>query len=319
MEDNATLIAHSNKQDNSSHYSAIIGPAEYNQIISNEHLYIKASDKFIISTLKEKIKSFEHAEIVELGCGPGRLLQQSAMLTNYCNITAVDNDEDFVNYTKQNITHPNINIILDDIKTYQHPKPVTHFYSQGVHHHIPKEQQNYTYLKNVADQLISGGYYILSDEFIPYYSNEHERSICLVIWYSHIIYHAVRAGYHYLAQEEAKTFLDDLFEGQTVEGYKTENQIQLVLTTCGEINKAAEINIEQAKYLADSLIDEISQLSTKSPSGKTAVDLSRGDYKICDEILRQEIEPLGFSVEAIKRFGPIYDIGGMYVYLLRKD
>lgn len=254
-----------------------------------------------------------------MGCGPGRLLQQSIALTDDCKITAVDNDDDFVKYTRQNISQPNINVILDDIKTYHHPKSVTLFYSQGVHHHLPKGQQNYTYLKNVANQLISGGYYILSDEFIPHYSNEHERSICLVIWYSHIIYHTVRSGYHYLAQEEAKTFLDDLLEGQTVEGYKTENQIKLVLASCADINNAAEINIEQAKHLANSLIHEIGQLSTKLPSGKTAVDLSRGDYKICEEVLRQEIESLGFSVKSIKRFGPTCDIGGMYVYLLRKN
>jgi hypothetical protein len=36
-------------------YSSIINPDAYNQIISNEHLYISASDGFLVETIQNKI------------------------------------------------------------------------------------------------------------------------------------------------------------------------------------------------------------------------------------------------------------------------
>jgi hypothetical protein len=203
---------------------------------------------------------------------------------------------------------------------YQHDKPVTIFYSQGVHHHIPKGKMVFRYLTNIREQLCFGGYYLLSDEFIPNYANNEERELNLVIWYSHIISHALQDGFQYLAQEETKTLLDDLSEGQPESSFKTIDQINLVLSKVDAINHLAETrNMEDAKQLAGSLIRELQVLTQKRPSGNEALDLSRRDYKICDAVFRKEIEKVGFEIESVRSYGPLKHIGAMCVYVLRKN
>lgn len=52
--------------------------------------------------------------------------------------------------------------------------------------------------------------------------------------------------------------------------------------------------------------------------GDTTIDLSRGDYKICENILRQEVENANLKIESVKSFGPVETIGAISVYILRK-
>jgi predicted NUDIX family phosphoesterase len=47
--------------------------------------------------------------------------------------------------------------------------------------------------------------------------------------------------------------------------------------------------------------------------------LSRRDYKISEQVLREEIEPIGFIIENVTSVGPIEHIGAMSIYTLRKS
>lgn len=69
-------------------YSDIIQPLKYNQIISEEHLYIKESDHCIMKLIEEKIKNNVMSELVELGCGPGRLFPLVSKIKNIRNYSA---------------------------------------------------------------------------------------------------------------------------------------------------------------------------------------------------------------------------------------
>lgn len=299
-----------------SSYSQIINPSDYNKIMSNEHLYIKISDRFILKKIEQM--AFQMLEVVELGCGPGRVLFSVSQLKGI-NLTGLDVDQEFIEYSKKLVKGTPTQFVLNTAEDYRHLKPVDIFYSQGFHHHISKGKKTTKYLKNIYNQLKVGGLYIISDEFVPDYASESEREIRLVIWYSHVIAHALRHNYNYLAQEEAKTLLDDLYEGRTGKYIKSPAQIQFVLSRVSEIDeKARTEELQSAEKLAENFLKELTNCYNIIPYDDNTIDLSRGDYKICDRVLRDEVTEVGFIVEEVRSFGPIKTIGGMSVYLLKK-
>ncbi|MCE3230609.1 MAG: Methyltransferase domain [Alphaproteobacteria bacterium] len=299
-----------------SSYSQIIHPKDYNQIMSHEHLYIPASDRFIAKKIRELIAS--SSEVIELGCGPARILSLVSKIEGI-NLTGIDLDSQFIDYARTFIKRTNVQIINADATKYVHHKEVDIFYSQGFHHHFPKGINTSNYLRNVYDNLKYGGYYILSDEFIPNYADEKEREIKIVIWYSHIIAHAIKHNFNYLAQEEAKTLLDDLFEGRINKNIKSQEQIEFVLSNVKSIDQSARIGkLDMASKLAEEFLSAIEVLHNFTFHGDAAMDLSRGDYKICDQAFRKEIQSTDFRIEDVKTFGPLKTIGAMSVYILRK-
>lgn len=302
-------------------YSQIISPEDYNRINTDEHLYIANADNFIKELVaKEAINSDKPIEVIELGCGPARILTLVGKVKNI-NLTGIDYDENFIKYASEKIKELNlpIKLVCGDVAGYKHNLPVEVFYSEGFHHHVKKGLPLKSYLENIYKQLKTGGVYVLGDEYLPEYSNNNERRIKAVMWYSHIISNALSSGFNYLAQEEAKTLLDDLSENHDHEAVKSNEQIKLVLENAILIEDANKSgSLQMAEKLAQGLLDKISKLHNIKLAGDDSVDLSRGDYKISDSVFRNEIESVGFKVELVKRFGPAYDIGSVLVYLLRK-
>lgn len=312
-------VTHTSNPENNNRYSEIITPEEYNHINGEQHLYIAEADRLAIDFLKEKTALLDIAEVVELGCGPGRTLELLATIP-HIKLSAIDIDDVFLNYCRKLISNSAVTIRHADLVTYQHPTPVDFFYSQGVHHHISKGQKTKDYLTNIFSQLKPGGYYILSDEFIPDYTDEHDRNLKLVVWYSHIISNAQKNGFNYLAQEEAKILLDDLQEGRALDfGYKSENQIKAVVAQANAIDKAAiENNLAQAYHLTKTLLSGLVSSNSQTPSGDQTLDLSRKDYKISDQAFKAEIKNIGFIVEQQIFVGLSETIGGMVIYILQK-
>lgn len=192
-------------------------------------------------------------------------------------------------------------------------------YSQGVHHHIPKGEPLNKYLERVHQILTPGGVYILSDEFLPEYKDDADRLVKAVVWYPYIINDAQEHGYNYLAQEEAKTLIDDLNEGNEPDLIKTEGQIQVVLERVNAIAMAAlRRESEEAERLASVLLSKLEKLKNYQPTGDKTVDLSRGDFKVSPSIFKQEVESAGFEVEDEDFAGPVETIGGMRIYTLIK-
>lgn len=318
METLAPVMKNNQSPTNSVLYSELINPEDYNRIISSEHLYIAVSDNYIKQIIEEKIKNKEQPEIIEIGCGPGRLLPLMSKIENI-QLTALDCDPAFIKYAQQLATGLSIKIINTDIRTYKHNKPAFIFYSQGFHHHLEKGQATQAYLTNVYNQLAPGGYYIVSDEFIPNYSTLREREIHLALWYAHIIAHALKQGYMQLAQEESKIFLDDIQEGRETKKIKTTEQIKAILASVENIDAYAISNdLSKAKTLALDLLTQLDANYRETTFNNDSLKLSRGDYKICDLEFRKEVNKAGFTVEAVKSFGPITTIGGMSVYTLKK-
>ncbi len=300
-------------------YSKIISPEEYNRIMTNEHLYIAVADKVIKDFVEKEVCGKTNPEVIEIGCGPARITPLFLQIPNI-HLTAIDYDLDFIDHAKKVLKPYNsrVKVVNADVSTYVHSKSIDIFYSQGFHHHVQKGKVTERYLKNIYNQLKDGGAYVLGDENPAAYSNLEDRLLKLIIWYSHIISNAKKLGFNYLAQEEAKTFLDDLYENYDDEAVKSKEQIDLILSWVDKIDEASSEKIDKATFLAENLLEILRKKRNIKEVGDTTVDLSRGDYKISDTEFRKEIENIGFKVEKVERVGPSKDIGGLYIYLLRK-
>lgn len=297
-------------------YSKIIHPAAYNQIVSNEHLYIASADKFMLKKIREY--TFPGAEVVELGCGPARTLPLVSEVEEI-SLSGIDTDNEFLLYAQEVMKDSNTRIISADVETYQHDKQVDIFYSHGLHHHVAKGAKTQNYLRNVYNNLRNGGYYILIDEFIPDYETPQERELKIVIWYSHVIAHAIRHSHSYLAQEESKILLDDIYEGRANINIKSQEQIDLVLSSVDTIDQAAKNgDLEKAKKLSKEFLSALESCHNLIKHGDLTLDLSRGDFKICDKVFKEEARMASFNIIDVKAFGPAETIGSLSVYTLKK-
>jgi SAM-dependent methyltransferase len=296
-------------------YSRIITPEDYNRIISTEHLYISGADQKIKAFVEQE-RDRGATEVVEIGCGPARILPILGEIERVT-VTGIDHDPNFVDYAGNQVD--GIDVRLADMKDYQHGKAVDIFVSQGVHHHIPKGESTKAYLQNLSSQLVDGGVYIVGDEFLPEYADEEERKVKAVVWYSHIIAEAQKSGFTHLAREEAKTLLDDLYEGDPDQHVKDDFKIKLILNAVGGINEVAlRRNVPIAEERAQELLKSVYGSKTAYDGDDPTVVLSRGDFKICESEFAREVATAGLSIEDKVRVGPLVDIGAMVVYLLRK-
>lgn len=302
-------------------YSSIISAADYMELMTKQHLFIAAADKEICRSTVERVLRGAR-NIVELGCGPGRLLkplQSSLKVFKDVKLSGVDLDPVFLEYARSIVDATRTQIIEADVRLFQPLEPVDIFLSQGFHHHVQKGDAVNDYLSNVRTQMSEGGVYILGDEFLPDYHDEEERRVKAVIWYAHIISNAIKKGHNYLAQEEAKTLIDDLNEADIPDSIKTQDQIQLVLKRVQKIEAAsASKDLKNANKLAERLLETLACMRNYQATGDQTVDLSRGDYKICDEVLKEELEAAGLFVERVKHIGPIKTVGAMSVYTIKK-
>ncbi len=294
-------------------YSRIIGPEEFNRINTDQHLYIRASDQVIKRFTEER----SPREVVEFGCGPARILPVLEEIEGII-LTGVDHDQDYIKFAKTRVK-PTTSLVVADVETYKHPRKIDVAITQGAHHHFSKPP---TYLENIVSQLSDNGVYILSDEFLPEYKSEDERRVRAVIWYSHIIANAIgkkNIPALALAFEEVKTLLDELNTTIDETRIKTPQQMKLVFESVEEISEKTKAkNIKDAEVLAERFLAKLEKIYNWRENDDPMLNLSRGDYKICERVLLEEIEPYGLEVERKKSIGPIKSIGAMSVYVLRK-
>jgi SAM-dependent methyltransferase len=300
-------------------YSKIISPEQYNTLMSEQHLYINAADHYIAKTISNKLAHMENPEVIEIGCGPARITGLIHEKNKNALLYGIDVDTHFIKYAQEQCIYPNVKFIKSSVYEYKHRKPVSLFYSEGFHHHIPIGEPRNLYLMNILEQLESGGYYIVGDEFIADYKDNSERETNLVLWYSHIIANARSQGFDFLAQEEAKTLLDDLYEGRSEYNIKTTEQISLTLDFAEVIEKRLkEKMFEFAVLESQKFLNKLKKLHSVKENKDQSISLSRGDFKISKEKFIEEVEKSGFIVENFKSFGPASNVGCMGVFTLRK-
>lgn len=287
-------------------YSQLISPEKYNELMSDQHKYIATSDKFIFTYLFDLIRKFDSPNVLEIGPGPMRIsfsiLQTLWDSDTNFNFSILDIDPEFVSFNKKLIEGKNlpIQIIEEDINTLTVHKKIDIAISQGFHHHISSE-----YLSNLYSIISDGGFYIISDEFLPNYTDKKDRKIKAIVWYSHIIANAFSGSNLELAREEAKTLLDDIADDKQV-NYKSEEIIDLVITN--------STLIDQDEKLALELLIKINQNNTETSDPKML--LSRGDYKISHEVFVKQFQKVGFKCVSKKVIGN--SKGSLTVWVLQK-
>lgn len=286
-------------------YSDIIAPEVYNHLMS-VHAYIAASDRAIAQVLRAGVGERSHQEVIEVGCGPGRILPQLKDAVPYARVRGVDYDPVFVAYAQRD--HGD-SVVCADVLEYEPESPVHAIVSQGFHHHVAKNGVHQM-LARLRSWLVRGGVYIVGDEFLPHYQSEEERRLRCAAWYCHIIANALRKGEELLAREETKTLLDDLQIMQ-----KTERDIAWVLSACVAIDQEWRVG---SHALAVQLLIELEQHGDRAASGDRTLDLSRGDYKIDHQRFIAEVEHAGFRVASVQTFGPHLLCGSMSVFVLQK-
>jgi len=81
----------------------------------------------------------------------------------------------------------------------------------------------------------------------------------------------------------SKTLLDDIYTERSDNSIKMQRQIQFLMSKVSAINAAAEAKrMDTAKALSQELVRGINVDFTSTLNDKEILDLSRGDYKICD-------------------------------------
>ncbi len=299
-------------------YSQIIAPTVYNRLME-QHRYIPEADRYIVSLVRALARRQSGPmKVLEIGCGPARLLRKLDKV-NKINLVGLDHDQDFVVAGERIIERQggSATIIYDDISTHRADKQYDIVISQGMHHHIPKDDVP-SYLENVRQFLAPGGHYVVGDEFLAPYRDEHDRQIVAILWYSHIIASALSKKQSILFTEEAKTLLDDLAMGE--DNPKTQEQINHVLGSVREIDHAVTRgNMLMARRLARQLLSTVTVLTPTNRNGDNRLDLSRGDFKVSGEVFRREVTVAGFQITDARWFGPIDVSGAMGVFVLRKE
>lgn len=302
-------------------YSRIINPARYCEMLSHGHRYLAPADTALINFIHREMRRVKGCrKIVELGCGPGRFTRRLVEheSTNYTDFIAVDHDSEFIAYAQEQQGNNSLatpRYVVADAITFDPGAPANIFFSQGMHHHIPKGAPTAMYLANVFKHLNPGGCYIVSDEFLAQDANT-QRERKTVRWHCHIIYWALRDGNYELAVEEAKTMIDDL----AIPGTKSLEQIDLILRYAAKVehtNHVYDFGIMETHYV-DFLIAKLPELAQSVPSGTPTLDLSRGDHKISYKLFEEEVKNVGFVIKSTETFGPLYLFGGFSIYLLRK-
>ncbi len=303
--------------ENQGMYSEIIDPKTYNEIIG-QHLYISDADQAIARIVYYYADAC--CNVVEMGCGPARIFPSLAR-TGCINLTGIDHDPMFVAYGQELLKNKKLQgeILLDDVLTYQHHSHIDIAVSQGFHHHISKGEQTKKYLTNIYRQLRKGGIYIVGDEFLPNYQDEKDRSYKAVIWYCHIINAAMEAKFFRLANEEAKTLLDDLAEGTQKHSTKSREKISFVIARADQIDQREPSRNHPGNQTVKVFLAQLESMETGVKTNDSSVDLSRGDFKICHRVFKQEVTEVGFKIIGVKTIGPIETIGGMAIYTLLKE
>ncbi len=293
-------------------YSEIISAEDYVRIMS-QHVYMQQADELVAATAVWWARRFSGAaatSMLDMGCGPGRITKLLWQQRDI-GVCGIDIDGTFLSYARGDM--PDTMFIEADALTYKHPYQVPVIVSHGLDHHIAPE-----YLSRVHSNLQTGGVYVVGDEFLPYYETNEERKKRAVVWYAHVISHATYHHHAYLAQEEAKTLLDDLAYGNITDR-KNAKQIEAVLSSAIDIDEAVKAqHWSMVNDMANGLLQRLHACVSEDVEVDATISLSRGDYKVCHAEFAKKVEQYGFKVASVQTIGPVNAVGGFGVYVLLK-
>lgn len=305
-------------------YGKVIDALDYSQGLA-EHPDIPQSDAGIMRIICEQAKKgVEKFNVLDLGCGPGRLTQPIAQeLEKYnrvAEVVGLDVSEDFISFARQYRAHPNASYLQVDFLNHEFgERRFDVVLMQGLFHHVPLEKRG-EWLARCKDLLSEKGRIIIGDEFVPDYISEEDRVLNVVGLYAYVIASALRANHQSLADIESKNMVDDISAGLPGAGHSNPALIAYIQQRSTEIYEATfqgGVQDLAFKPLLRTVADYIREQSAKIAETDTQ-NHDRGDYKISIEKQQQDLELLGLKLVDIKKYGPTDWLGGMAVIVFVK-
>lgn len=316
-------------------YGKTVSPEVYINALQG-HQYIPQADQVIFNVVNKHCKDKAiHREILDLGCGPGRLTFNVAY-TN-CHVTGLDISENFIEYARYQqrwessaccpgTTSFQCNDFTKNGVLFANEKYDNTFdviLMQGVMHHIHGEDR-VKFLQKSFDLLKPDGILTVGDEFIKDYKTEEERILNVAKFYLHIIDEARKGGFNDLAEEEAKNLVDDCFSDTEYAGYITEKAFEYICEYARMINTifyqqgSAELNSFSVNNHIREMFDCI-ELCLRDLVDSSKENFNRGDYKVSIDVFVDEVLRYGFVLKEKYEIGPVKQLGGMGVLVFRKN
>ena len=144
-------------------------------------------------------------QAVRAGAGTGIFTKRLAMIPNMSEIVALEIDWACFKKLLYNTQgkYPHLTLLQEDSRTHNPEGKFHCVFSSFSDHHI-KTKDKLLYFRNVRQNLLPGGLYIVGDEFLPSYKpdDEADRERALRAYHGHIIDIAREEGHEVLASLE---------------------------------------------------------------------------------------------------------------------
>jgi SAM-dependent methyltransferase len=300
-------------------YADVIDATDYTLGLL-EHPDIPQADAGIMRLIKryKESNSERILDILDLGCGPGRLTRRAALEFSTANVVGLDISDGFIKSAKEKFSHNLVKYEISDFLEYDSSQLFDVIFMQGSFHHIELEKRQ-EWVDKIKKYLHQGGRIIIGDEYIPDYAEDSERVINVAGLYCYVIAYAVRNNHKSLAAIECMNLIDDVCHGKTGAGHSNSDLLAEIKSRATIVNQIAYTDgVKSVKYITQiqNLVNYINDQSEK------LVDQSennyRGDYKISIEKQIDIFKASGFEVETILKYGPTDWFGGMGVLSFKK-
>ncbi|HLN19088.1 MAG TPA: methyltransferase domain-containing protein [Patescibacteria group bacterium] len=112
--------------------------------------------------------------LLDMMCGPGKLLGRIARARPDLRLVGVDIDEQYINYGR--LTYPQVTFQVGNVLSWSPPTTIDMVICTGALHHVPYDIQEIA-ISNIGSFIAEGKIAIISDCYIDNFTNETERKI----------------------------------------------------------------------------------------------------------------------------------------------
>ena len=291
------------------YYNALVTPGSYSRWVTCEE-YIPQAEDIIFQQL-EKASLAGPMEALAIGLPSLDMLQRTEGLHSLQH-HVIEHNSLLVSNAQRQL--PGVQIIKASAERYCHPIRVEMMYAIRMHHTLHRRSAGY--LAHLYAQLQPNGTYMAAEMFIPDYTTIHEQLCRHIVWRSHIIGCCLDCEETQRAKTEAG-HLWQAVSGADIMSDSPGEALEIILKQATEINHAILVRQTQAmEWLAEQLLKDLNMLMVQMQIEPSDHLLHR--QAISRAKFEHDAREAGFTLEAFHSMGPVNEIGGMGLYVMRK-
>lgn len=309
-------------------YADVIDADDYTQGLA-EHPDIPQSDAGILRIISAKFENSnsETFQVLDLGCGPGRITEDLADSLRSLDketpflVTGLDISEGFISFAKQQPKKEEVSYILADFLTFESTEKFDVIFMQGLFHHVSLENRE-DWLKKCFASLKDDGIVVIGDEFIPDYNSAEQRILNVAGLYAYVVAYALQNGHSSLAKIESMNMVDDVCSGRQGAGHSNQELILFIQEqSILAYEKAYQYGVLSEKYISvlERIVEKVTRDADEIAKNNPSNNHDRGDYKVSIRHQANELELIGFKLKSSQVYGPVAWIGGMGVLVFEKQ